>query len=495
MAARSARRLDGLVDSKALTPDGKDWLIAALDPFHDTKYRLAGFPEMSVSLSEVQLINLTETIEMPSALPSTAKSWDLHLFNVPMHGGADLTGANPGQPRYFTPHQLNENGTLTHVSDGGPNCYSGFSGAASVGYDGTWTGSGVVAVGSGLALPPKFASGRYRVIGQAYEIHNTTAPLYKSGSCTTYRKPAQRLSSFARTEANPVTSAGFLEIINGPAASLSEAAQYPNSQTWSAADGAYVVCTLNNIDNPVVGVRPGWTFMSRNGNYFTDGTKSFVDGVGIRTGSAAAWHFDLAGTILTGLSPETKLTVNVRYLVQRFPDESNVDLLVTAGPSPGADALALELYSRALKSLPVAVRVGENPLGEWFNHVLDAVIAAGPAIATAVPHPVVKAAALGATGVASAIRASRTPAPAVTATQEPPRAGQDPSIFAPTVVTTRTRTRRSRRAGNPYSVQTVATNYGNPSPYSVLRTQVPPPTARTRTQKRGNRRGSRATVR
>ena len=103
MAARSARRLDGLVESKALTPDGKDWLIAALDPFHDTKYRLAGFPEMSVSLSEVQLINLTETIEMPSSLPPTAKSWDLHLFNVPMHGGADLTGANPGQPRYFTP--------------------------------------------------------------------------------------------------------------------------------------------------------------------------------------------------------------------------------------------------------------------------------------------------------------------------------------------------------------------------------------------------------
>lgn len=42
--------------------------------------------------------------------------------------------------------------------------------------------------------------------------------------------------------------------------------------------------------------------------------------------------------------------------------------------------MALEIYTRSVCELPVAVPVDENPLGEWFNDVLDTVSEWAPKI-------------------------------------------------------------------------------------------------------------------
>jgi len=45
--------------------------------------------------------------------------------------------------------------------------------------------------------------------------------------------------------------------------------------------------------------------------------------------------------------------------------------------------VALEIYSHAMAMLPAGVPVGENPLGEWFDTVMDVIAAALPTIGTA----------------------------------------------------------------------------------------------------------------
>jgi hypothetical protein len=90
--------------------------------------------------------------------------------------------------------------------------------------------------------------------------------------------------------------------------------------------------------------------------------------------------FDVNGSIFTGLSNETTLQVTVKYYVERIPTVSDPDLLVLSRPSPQYDPMAVEIYSRAMSELPVAVAVGENPLGEWFNDVLDTVSEFAPAL-------------------------------------------------------------------------------------------------------------------
>lgn len=64
------------------TLSGKDWFVAAADPFHDTPLKhLAGWPDVEVGMSVVRCVKQQATISKPSGFPDA--NWDCHLALLP----------------------------------------------------------------------------------------------------------------------------------------------------------------------------------------------------------------------------------------------------------------------------------------------------------------------------------------------------------------------------------------------------------------------------
>jgi hypothetical protein len=298
-----------------------------------------------------------------------------------------------------------------------------------------WQAASTGSSSNALQIPAEFTQGYYRVIGAAFEVTNTTAELYKGGTVTVYRSPAfscrgslqtitgpyetSLVSTTVTTPVTQVNSSGVVKILettetksslfpqwyyvnipcdyqNLPPSTQSAAALYPNSRTWGATDGCYIVMTMNSEANPFVAPVSGKTsglLLGIDNNTLTtgDGNRTAwlprwggAGGPTFRTpGLSSNIPFDISGAVFAGLNSNTTLQVTAKYFVERLPAISDKNLLVLARNPCPYDPMILELYSRAILSLPVGVKVGENPLGEWFFDILQALAGAAPAIGAA----------------------------------------------------------------------------------------------------------------
>lgn len=255
-----------------------------------------------------------------------------------------------------------------------------------------------------------------------YEVRNVTAQLYKQGAVVCYKQPMQWSQGRAAEGALPLnwSPAQYTEM---PPKTSASAALYPNSRIWDAAEGCYNIITLNDVENKVTSPVP---FCCQ----FTDSnfTGTFVNQQAfgsLPTDELASvvYPFDNVGAVFTGLSDSTSLMVTVRYLYERFPTEDSPDLLVLARPPSPYDPLALELYARCLRELPSYVMVKDNPLGEWFGKILEAVSHVAPIVGKIIPLPgaslIGEAVGKGAGAVAGALR----PSPAAASSSQTPASG------------------------------------------------------------------------
>lgn len=429
MSRRQSQVLDRLVSDKALSPQGRNFLIGALDPFHDTEIEVDGFPDITSARSVVQVLQYTKTITKPVGL--AAGNWDLHLSNMPL--SSDLSTAVPSLLAVI----VNSLGEIS-VNAGIPAVNSGFL-AQAVPSGASMDAISGIRVGDGLGLPKSYSAGTHRIFGLGFEVINATAPLYRQGSVTTYRKPSHRVGGFGREPISPFKCSTY-DYISGPVLTVAQAANFPNSRTWGAEEGVYGIATLNDINCPVVRATPNGGFAS---TIDAVGTGSAY-GYGNLPADASLVHsypFDITGAIFTGLSDQTSLTVTVRYLIERFPGPAETDLVVLGRPSPAFDPLALELYSRCLEHLPACVRVSENPFGEWFNKVLGAVAEYAPAVARIFPHPLVSGIV---STVGHAARALHRPEASTSTAVEAPRRQRREREIEPSTSTDLVRTRRPR---------------------------------------------------
>jgi len=100
--------------------------------------------------------------------------------------------------------------------------------------------------------------------------------------------------------------------------------------------------------------------------------------------------FHTSGVILEGLNPNSTFTVTLRTVWEVAPDYGDANgavLVPLTQPSPAYDPIAIELYQRAVAMLPVAVPVGMNAAGDWWDWVLAALGAAATPVATMVMGP------------------------------------------------------------------------------------------------------------
>jgi hypothetical protein len=493
MSNKQSRKatLTELIAAGALTPEGKNWLIEATDPFHDEQITLAGFPDMNVSASIVQCIKSTQTLKKPAAITDTG-NWDANIALWPIPNQvADSgkqwttdTGTTPSSQSNYLLGSLPEfTSDMGVFPIGGCTAYCVPAGEDT--YGGEVPAGGYDAEEITLSLPTQFMRGGSRIIGMGFEVINTTAPLYKQGEVIVYRQPnpqpdqkytayfysyqdpellarmkkAQKDPKFTpelkaleraikgmwdpQRKDNPPgrirremamqrefrekwglqttrmeteltkfekeyggeqvpapsgwerTMYASTYALTAPPGSAAQAKFLAGSQQWEAEKGAYCVATMNTLDNPSKFQEPqmviAWDQYVENG---------LGSGLGIGTGwtqmdtifasvimfppTLLIAPFNTAGMYFLGLSPQTTLSVNVNWYIERFPDPKEEDLVVMASPSPGFDATAMHIYAEAMRRLPVGVPQGMNPLGEWFNSVVNSVAkVVAPALKTA----------------------------------------------------------------------------------------------------------------
>jgi len=421
---------------------------------------------------------MKETVQI-SAPSGTSGNWDAHVFSLPFapivadqfYAGAER---NAGVAYGYGTSTTGLAGPW-YATDGAPTFIPGDNrsifqslvlGLLNVH---SWTTSGIGGMlpnrstawtppASTQVLGTSAALGRRRLIAAAYEIHDTTAQLYKQGTLTAYRMPqaptlcnsrggtpftvggsAASLytkpfeSYVSASDAPTYSSANVVPMVtyeeyNTPPPNPSLALEYAGSRQWEVKDGAYVVLTQDAERNALSFTKSGHVAMT-DGDYnpssvtvdnatgypfealynpsfnpvlagHGDGTASTAGPVCTTNGGYPflSVPFHTGGVMLTGLNAQSTFTVTLRTVWELAPVTgdfvtantglSNViptlnPLVPMAQPSPEYDPIALELYQRAVTKLPVAVPVGMNAAGDFWDWVLGAVQTVAPMIGTA----------------------------------------------------------------------------------------------------------------
>jgi hypothetical protein len=373
--SHSEAKLNATAHAAGITPDGTDWLSYVLDPFKDSERDAKGFPDMVQSRSVIQIVPQTISIGAPTSVTGT---WDANVTLSPQVSSVTMLNFPASPSRNI----LNTNyAAPTTRTFGGLEIRSAAAGTA-------LTPSTIT---NNVPLPASyFPQGNIRVIGMAMEIHNTTADINKQGSVCVYRDQAPSVdSSFSGFYASVgVATAAFanfgsVELQQTPTVpeSLASARILGNAKQWEAEKGCYVVATLANDRNrplaadtlqvmPVMYDEAGnvWSIPNLTTLLYTTGPSISSPNP---TNPPLFTPFNLSGAYFTGLSNQTTLTIDVKWIVEKFPNHDNTNLVVLAKKSPMFDPLALEMYARIADALPAGVPVCENAIGDWIETIAD----------------------------------------------------------------------------------------------------------------------------
>jgi len=391
--------LPSLPKHSAATQAGEDWLTMALDSFHDYNVPIAGLPDRTNVPTAVQFVKRKVTIVAPPGLTGT-QTWDAHVFSLPVLTTYAAQATN-GDKIY---EDCEAYVSSAPVAMGNINVTTMQTGNPTYVQDSfaVWDDPSTAHVAYSPTDGNK--ASQIRLIGGAFEVHNDTAELYKNGSVTCYSS-TNDWSDTQLAKVGPNTSVSYLGMVKKaryPPVFSTDAALYTDARTWSAADGAYVPIRLD-LDCPSIKFRP----RSQNLPIFQDKESGVPDATtgkmvanGVRinaggitdggaltgtidfsvAGGGGAGEFDsngwleapceTTGAFFSGLSQETVLTLDIRWLCEIAPTSANPAMLSMCSPSAHYDPRALECYTNCLLKLPPGVPVGMNEKGDFWRMVI-----------------------------------------------------------------------------------------------------------------------------
>lgn len=364
--------------------EAKDWLKACLDPYHDFSLGSAGLPDERVTPSVVKMHNQSYTLTAPTS--AGAGTWDASVLYTGFNSRISGFAAG-GMETLPDTRALNVDYDSAVISLGQPfgalNIWAGASGTSMTTGAPTTVGDTNFALGSVSAT-----SDRCRLLAVAFEIHNTTAEIYKQGSLTV----AQLTEPPSDTSTIVYHDVGVLGLKDqwyqadrcAPMANtLPPLLAVPGSQTWPLEKGVYAIPRMAVIP------RDTGTFGTENNGRIPIMVGS--DGK-VATPGPLGWYFwdppantEQAPTFLpyrpsgftpiqvfvSGASNQTSLTITLRTIVEYFPLLGS-ELLPLATPSPAYDPRVFEIYGRIVAEAPYAVPVGQNAGGDYFRKILYA---------------------------------------------------------------------------------------------------------------------------
>jgi len=372
--------------------DAQNWLKVAVDPFHDYNVQLAGIPDNDSQSSAIQMVPKVYQITAPAGLDA-GETWSAHIATLPLasthlansYWRQDVTDAtgdaslNVGDNTWEGPV-----GTITVITHGdNPGTY------------GTGNMSYPVTKHQGLdfgldanATPAKRTSVAFsldddnkatmkKLIAGGFEVHNDTAALYKQGSVTVYSsgQGIQRDCSRVRYGSASVDyNDQNIRRSRQPPESKAAAGSMPDARTFEAAEGCYVPIRLGDDTHYSISTRSNFATESY------DTTDSSVETAGFITrpldtafvykkftGMHRPLDIETTGAYFSGLSPETTLTLTVKFVIELCPTTANPSMLYMASPTALYCPRAIELYHQLIRAMPPGVPVNFNAKGDWFR--------------------------------------------------------------------------------------------------------------------------------
>lgn len=377
---RSSAIAQALLD-KGLSPEGADWLTLRLDPYHDFIRPIAGYPDADCFDTLVSCRNYEYNVSKPPGLG--AGNWDAHVFTLPfdgltLHNGNIVNGQFTQTAENFVVGLVN----VAKDATGGP-LFPTAVPVASANFS-------MVSIDSFQAIE----DGISRIIGMGIEIIETSSVLNKQGALTAYKMPTVQSS---RTNLGLLNTAGTqqsnldYEYFQAPPSTLAEAVLFRSTVQWEAKEGAYMVVGQNGVNNPFVS--PGRNNICVSKDFTVTGTDqalctfpTAVTALQVPPLVTSAYSSSVCkiqnipqqGIFLTGLANDATFKVRVRVYIERAPMRGDSDLIPLATPSAGYDIRALEIYSRLVSTLPVAVPVGFNAKGDWWKMILGIIRKVAP---------------------------------------------------------------------------------------------------------------------
>jgi hypothetical protein len=366
--------LDKLVSEHGLSESGAKSIIQAFDPFHDLPISdPQGWPDVESGASVVRLYKQSVTVAAPPGLPA-GSNWDCHVVAWPwmIASNTVVTATRTGNNIQYP--ALPQAGA---IPSGGVSVYGLAPGTALNLQPGNLQ---TQALGQ-LSLPPSVTAGSGRLVGYGFEVHNTTAEIYKQGSVAVYRQQAyapteQTFLTVGTGTANEGTQ--DFTMVRFPPATNADALLLNGTQQWEAKDGCYVPSAFMSAENPALPISNATVMITAAevddqeglvANTALNVVQPVVTAGPFNTFIAPSLRvhpIHQSGAIFTGLSNNTTLTINANIYYEAFPYTYDKDILVLAKPSCQYDPKALLYYSELMQSAPVGVPVRMNGLGDWF---------------------------------------------------------------------------------------------------------------------------------
>lgn len=376
---------------KHITSDGYDWLVGAIDPFHDFERNIEGGPDHLASKSYTRRYNQSMVV--------TAVNDD-DTIAIDFHG---LHGVNAGYRTWGTTRQPGGTPTVATHTLYPVEVFQAVAGADPTAADylaGTCTRIGTFATTQSPSVPS-------RIISLGLEVEDITPSLYKKGAVFATHvngevEDWENSFSDSSTPANivvPMAAAKpFLPI------TTAQMAQLPGTYIGKCRDGVYIAARLAELQPPrrhLVDLTAGVSYgaygkKSVLGYARTDGSVALLNPCAYvgATGSVGEYltspflsdsGFQPFRVQFSGLSVETTLQITLKVTVEYFPQPNHLFECGLATFSPSYDPYAFLAYHAMVRTLPYAVPVGFNAHGDWWRMVVAAASRAAASLARSLP--------------------------------------------------------------------------------------------------------------
>jgi len=381
---------------------------------------LAGWPDVQNGASVVSTVKSSLTIRKPEAAP--AGPWSCHIVQWPWLSGNKNAGASGNYAvwsRAGNVLSVNIDAPGNNAPVGGLVAYYVPEGAQ---LDIT-LGNGTIFLGR-IDVPNLYTNGLTRLIGLGHEVHNTTAQINLQGSVTVWRMMTNENEKTVWVEKSTADDTFCVfdgPFMRGPPQNQTDALLLSGSRQWEAKDGVYSVAAFHSIENPATLVSPSAPVIQGQGSLDSNGVYAMTNVYAPLPGPSSVpgnirgmtgfrvHNFHMHGEIFAGLSDETVLTLNQNCFLEKFPGPDDKETLPLATLSAEYDPDVLDLYSRLVSDLPVAVPVNENGLGDWFyDAAVNAAKYIGPVLSR-MPHPLLSGLGTAVSGMSAVMQADKQP--------------------------------------------------------------------------------------